>query len=36
MIRWMARYPRMIVVLGAIASFLVASGAGARWGSFLD
>lgn len=34
MIRWMSRYPRMVLVLGAIASFLVASGAGARWNAF--
>jgi hypothetical protein len=31
MVRWNHRYTRMVVVLGAIASFLVASGAGARW-----
>jgi hypothetical protein len=30
----MYRYPRMLIVLGAIASFLVASGAGTRWQAF--
>jgi hypothetical protein len=34
MIRWMCRYPRLVLVLGAIASFLVASGAGTRWKGF--
>ena len=31
MIRWNHRYVKVMMVLGAIASFLVASGAGSRW-----
>jgi hypothetical protein len=30
-IRWKMRYLRVAIALGALASFLVASGAGARW-----
>jgi hypothetical protein len=32
MIRWFVRYQKLVLVLGAISSLLVASGAGARWG----
>jgi hypothetical protein len=31
MIRWQARVFRVMLVLGAIAAFVVASGAGRRW-----
>ena len=31
MIRWNRHYFRLLIVLGAIAAFLVASGAGSRW-----
>jgi hypothetical protein len=31
MIRWKTRYMRFMIVLGAFASFVVASGAGSRW-----
>jgi hypothetical protein len=31
MLRWNKRLVRAAVVLGALASFAVASGAGARW-----
>jgi hypothetical protein len=31
MIRWKTRYMRLMIVLGAFASFVVASGAGSRW-----
>lgn len=31
MIKWKAGYVRVALILGAIASFAVASGAGMRW-----
>jgi hypothetical protein len=31
MIRWKTRYTKLMIALGAFASFVVASGAGARW-----
>jgi hypothetical protein len=31
MVRWKARYIRLALGLGAFASFIIASGAGARW-----
>lgn len=31
MIRWKIQYTRLMIVLGAFASFVVASGAGSRW-----
>ena len=31
MIRWNHRFVKLLIALGAIASFLVASGAGSRW-----
>jgi len=31
MIKWQARYVRLALMLGAIASFAVAAGAGERW-----
>jgi hypothetical protein len=31
MIRWIYRYPRLILTLGALAALLVASGAGTKW-----
>jgi hypothetical protein len=31
MIRWKQHYMRLAIVVGAIASFVVASGAGCRW-----
>jgi hypothetical protein len=31
MIKWKAEYVRLGLILGAIASFAVASGAGLRW-----
>ena len=33
MVRWKARAFRAAVVLGALASLAIASGAGARWGN---
>ena len=33
MVRWKARAVRAAVVLGALASLAIASGAGARWGN---
>jgi len=32
MIRWNPRFARLFMVLGAIASFAIAAGAGCRWG----
>ena len=32
MIKWKARYARLALAMGAIASFAVASGAGMKWG----
>lgn len=31
MFKWQARFIRLVVVLGAIAAYAVASGAGERW-----
>ena len=31
MVRWKNHYLRLLPVLGALASLLIASGAGARW-----
>ena len=31
MIKWRARFIRVSIVLGALAAFAVASGAGERW-----
>ena len=32
MIRWKSEFVRVGLILGAIASFAIASGAGQRWG----
>jgi len=32
MIRWNPRFARLFMVLGALASFAIAAGAGCRWG----